>query len=150
MEFEHVFSYDAPVKALHVVGAGPYGHRRVAHCGSGTIRGPRLNGEVLEGGHDWVLDGADGWGRVDVRVQFKSDDGAVIYAQYLGVVEQSEKYKLAAASQGETAFEDLYFRSAPRYETGDPRYAWMTQSVFVGRGRFLAGRRVYWEIYRVT
>jgi len=150
MEFEHVFSYEAPVKALHVVGVGPYGHRRVAYCGSGPIHGPRLNGEVLEGGHDWVLDGADGWGRVDVRAQFKSHDGAVIYAQYMGVVEQSEKYKLAASSQGETAFEDLYFRSAPRYETGDPRYAWMTQSVFVGRGRFLAGRRVYWEIYRVT
>lgn len=149
MEFEYVFGYSASVQEMYQVG-GPYGHRRIAKCGPGTISGPRLNGTVLEGAHDWVLDGPDGWGRIDVRAQFRTDDNAIIYAQYLGVVEYNEKYQAAVSSKSETAFEDIYFRSTPRFETGDPLYAWLTQSVFVGRGRFLPGRTVSWEIYRVT
>jgi Protein of unknown function (DUF3237) len=36
---------------------------------------------------------------------------------------------------GETAFDDQYWRIAPRFETGDERYAWLAQSTFVARGR---------------
>ena len=35
----------------------------------------------------------------------------------------------------ETAWGDQYFRTAPRFETGDERYAWLNQTVFVARGR---------------
>ncbi|AKU12413.1 hypothetical protein AzCIB_2520 [Azoarcus sp. CIB] len=149
MELEYVFSYSASVIDLQHVG-GPFGKRRIARCGAGMINGPKLNGEVLEGAHDWILDGPDGWGRIDVRAQFRTHDGCVIYAQYLGVLEYNEKYSAAIREGGETAFEDIYFRSTPRFETDDPRYIWLTQSVFVGRGRILPGYAVCWEIYRVT
>lgn len=149
MELEYVFGYRAPVLDVYRVGS-PFGQRRIARCGAGTVSGPQLNGEVLEGAHDWILDGPDGWGRIDVRVHFRTHDGCVIYAQYLGVIEYNDKYQAATRDSGETAFEDIYFRSTPRFETDDPRYAWLTQSVFVGRGRILPGFTVHWEVYRVT
>lgn len=149
MQLEHVFTYSAPVVSMRRVG-GPYGNRRVASCGPGTVSGPRLNGKVLGGAQDWLLDGPDGWGRPDVRVLFQTDDGVVIYSSYLGVIEYNEKYQEAVRLGTDTAFEDTYFRSSPRFETDDPRYIWLTQSVFVGRGRLLSGPQVCWEIYRVT
>ncbi|MFI8747599.1 DUF3237 domain-containing protein [Pseudomonas sp. NPDC077186] len=149
MNLEYVFGYSAPIIDVYAVG-GPFGKRRIARCGAGTISGPKLNGEVLDGAHDWILDGPDGWGRIDVRAQFHTHDGSVIYAQYLGVLEYNEKYRVAVRNGGETAFEDHYFRSTPRFETDAPQYAWLTQSVFVGRGRLLPGFSICWEIYRVT
>ena len=62
------------------VGATPLGLRRVLAIVGGTIRGERISGVVLSGGGDWMVIGADGWGRLDVRMQWRTDDGAVIYA----------------------------------------------------------------------
>src|SRR5690554_4222646 len=93
MKLEYVFSYNASVVDMQHVG-GPFGKRRVARCGAGTVSGPRLNGEVLEGAHDWVLDGPDGWGRIDVRAHLRSHDGCVIYAQYLGILEDRKSTRL--------------------------------------------------------
>ena len=39
-----------------------------------------------------------------------------------------------AQAAGETE-EESYFRTTPWFETGDPRYEWMTRSIFVGSGR---------------
>ncbi|MEO0871318.1 MAG: DUF3237 family protein, partial [Pseudomonadota bacterium] len=33
------------------------------------------------------------------------------------------------------AFGDHYFYTNPRLETGDPRYAWVNTTFFVGQGR---------------
>ena len=46
-------------------------------------------------------------------------------------------------------FDDQYFRTTPRFETGDPRYAWVNTSLFVARGR-VHPSAVEYEVYRVT
>ena len=51
---------------------------------------------------------------------------------------------------GETDFGDQYFRTTPRFETGDPRYAWLNQSTFVAEGRILPERTVEYKVYRVV
>lgn len=51
---------------------------------------------------------------------------------------------------GETAFEDQYFRTAPRLECGDVRYAWANQSLFIGQGRLYPGLAVQYRVFRVT
>jgi hypothetical protein len=51
--------------------------------------------------------------------------------------------------QEESSFADQYFRSTPRIETGDERYAWVNQTVFVAQGRLIPGG-VEYEVYRVT
>ena len=83
-------------------------------------------------------------------MQVETDDGAFVYIQYYGLIEINEKIQAAMASSEGTDFGDQYFRTTPRFETGDPRYAWLNQSVFVGEGRFYPGFGVEYRVYRVT
>ena len=45
---------------------------------------------------------------------------------------------------------DQYFRTTPRFETGDTRYAWLNQSVSVAEGRLLPGFGVEYRVYCVA
>jgi len=47
-----------------------------------------------------------------------------------------------------TDYVNQHFRTTPQFETGDPRYAWLNQSVFVAEGRVGPGR-VEYKVYRV-
>jgi len=119
------------------VGAGPAGARRIFDISGGSFEGRRLSGRILPSGADWLLVGADGVGRLDVRATFLTEDGANIYVQYHGVLMFNEKVAAALASGGGTEFGDTYFMTAPRFETGDARYAWLNTLVAVGQGRML-------------
>jgi len=72
-----------------------------------------------------------------VRLQFKTDDGALVYIQYFGLLELNAKVDDVMAGGEGTAYGDQYLRSTLRLETSDERYGWLNQSVFVGRGHFL-------------
>ena len=149
IETEHVFDYEALLKPPVVIGAGPFGTRLFYEVREGTVSGPKVNGTVLTGGGDWALVASDGWTRLDVRGQVRTDDGALLYITYKGVIEPSNAMREAVMSGGETGFDDQYFRIAPEIETGDERYAWLTLSTFVGRGRICRGPGVAYEVYRV-
>jgi len=41
-------------------------------------------------------------------------------------------------------------RLTPRIETGDPRYAWLNHTIFVGEGRLQPGRVIEYKVYRVA
>jgi hypothetical protein len=149
MQTEHVFDYHATLRPPVPIGPGPYGTRMFYEVAGGEVSGPRVNGTVLTGGGDWALVGHDGWVRLDVRGQVRTDDGAMLYVTYTGILELNEAAQQAVASGGETAFDDHYYRIAPQIETGDERYAWMTRSTFVARGRICRGPGVAYEVYRV-
>jgi Protein of unknown function (DUF3237) len=146
----HEFTYRAQIKPPVDIGAGPFGHRLIFEVTEGEVVGERLNGTILPGGGEWFLAGADGFGRVDVRLQMTTDDGANIYFQYHGILEINEASMAAIGTGAGTDFEDHYFRINPRLETGDPRYAWVNQTVFVGKGHVLPGLLVEYDVYRVT
>jgi hypothetical protein len=40
-------------------------------------------------------------------------------------------------------------RMTPQFEVSSGSYAWLTQSLFVGRGRLAGLRRIEYELYRV-
>jgi hypothetical protein len=148
MNLEYEFTYHANLKAPVVIGAGPYGTRLFYEITGGRVEGARINGTVLTGGGDWLLVGPDGWGRLDVRAQFLTDDGAAIYCAYYGVVEMNATVQQAGAAGTGTDYGDQYFRTTPRFETGDPRYAWLNQTLFVGEGRLRPGG-VEYKVCRV-
>jgi hypothetical protein len=150
MNLEYEFSYEANLKEGLPVGPGPYGNRQVLEVTGGRFEGKRLTGTILSGGADWLLVGADGWGRLDVRAQLMTEDGAAIYVSYYGIIEMNEKTQRAVGAGAATDYGDHYFRTSPRFETGDPRYAWLNQTVFIGEGRLLPGRIVEYRVYRVT
>jgi hypothetical protein len=149
MELALEFTFEAQLGEPLVPGAGPYGTRMVIPLASGTVKGDRITGTVTGTGGDWALVGPDGWARVDVRGQILTDDGAVILVTYGGVLELNEKVMVAMAAGEGTEFEDQYFRITPRLETGDARYAWVNQTVFIARGRLVGGGVLY-EVYRAA
>jgi hypothetical protein len=149
VDTEQVFDYYALLEAPVVIGPGPAGNRIFWEARGGKVRGPRISGEVLTGGGDWALIGPDGWTRLDVRGQCRTNDGALLYMSYRGLIEPTEAVMSAVTSAGETTFDDQYFRIWLQVETGDERYRWLTQSALVGRGRIRAGRGVAYEVFRL-
>jgi hypothetical protein len=90
MDLVYEFTYQAKLKPPVGVGPGPFGDRQVFEVIEGRFEGERLNGRILSGGGEWFLVGADGFGRIDVRIQLETDDGAFIYAQYFGLLELND------------------------------------------------------------
>jgi Protein of unknown function (DUF3237) len=148
MNLEYEFTYVANLKAPLQIGAGPFGTRNFFEVTGGTFEGKRLNGKILTGGGDWILVGPDGFGRLDVRAQFVTNDGAALYLHYTGLIQMNDKVAKALASGNTTDYGDQYFRTTPRFETGDARYAWLNQAIFVAEGRVGPGR-VEYKVYRV-
>lgn len=148
MELVHECTFQARLEGAVTPGAGPFGTRAIMTVSGGWMKGPRLNGTLVGATGDWALVGPDGFARLDVRAQVQTDDGAVIYLTYPGLLEMNEATRAALAG-GETQFDDHYYRTTPRMETGDARYAWVNQTIFVARGRLVPGA-VEYEVYRVT
>lgn len=136
IDARHEFTMRAVVESARMVGAGPSGMRMVAAVTTGTVAGERLNGEISGPGADWIRVGGDGFGRVDVRLQIRTDDSALIYVTYDGLLEMNAKVVAAVGDRTlETGWDDQYFRTAPVFETGANQYEWLQQSLFVAKGR---------------
>ena len=115
-------------------GAGPLGTRGLAVVTGGSFEGPRLKGTVWAGGGDWWLRGPDGVLRLDVRITFETDDGALIYVQYYGVMRPDGDRPMAQPGEP-SEYGDAYFMTSPRFETGYDRYAWLNGLVCVAEGK---------------
>ena len=84
------------------------------------------------------------------EAQIRMDDGAILYVQYFGLLEMNEAVTDALANGTATGFDDQYLRTNPRFETSDPKYAWLQQGLFVGQGRVIEGLGVQYNVFRVT
>lgn len=144
-----VFEYNAFLEADEV-GAGPFGHRIIYNVTGGKFHGEGLSGSLVGAGADWLLVGADGFGRLDVRATFKTDDGAVLYAQYSGLIQVTEEIQaILGGADDSTEFGAQYFFTNPRIETGDERYDWVNRTMFIGQGRVVAGPAVEYKVFRL-
>ncbi len=148
LEFE--FSYRAELKAPIAIGPGPYGTRMFFEIVGGTVEGERISGAIGTGGGEWALVDAQGILHIDVRGQILTGDGAAIYMSYGGALHMNEKVQQVIGGAGDGDWDNTYFRTAPRLETGDERYAWINGTVFVAEGRVMAGPAVEYRVFRVT
>jgi hypothetical protein len=145
---EHLVTYHANLKPPVEIGEGPFGNRSIHDVTGGTFEGPRLRGTLVASGGDWILRDSSGVGRLDVRATLETDDGARIYLQYYGVIVLNDAVLEAMAASREVQYGDLYFMTQPRFETGDPRYAWLNAVVAVAEGRPKVGG-VEYRVYQV-
>ena len=149
MKLEPLMTYHADLKTPLDVGKGPLGQRMIFDITGGTAEGPRISGKFLASGADWLLIDAAGVGRLDVRGTLETHDGALIYMQYHGILEMNEKV-MAALAKGESLhYGDTYYMTAPRFETGDPRYEWINRLVSVAEGRILPNA-VEYRVFQVV
>ena len=70
----------------------------------------------------------------DVRMTLETDDGALVFVRYDGFLDGRA---------------DPPVRSAMRFETADPRYAWLGRTVFIGCGTW-DGAQVRYEVFEVA
>ncbi|HSG89636.1 MAG TPA: DUF3237 domain-containing protein, partial [Pseudomonadales bacterium] len=138
-----LMTYHADLKPPVAVGAGPYGTRQIFEVTGGTFEGERLKGTILTGGGDWLLIDAKGVGHLDVRATFRTHDGAHVYMCYYGTLVVNDEVQKALGAGGETQYGDTEFFTAPRFETGDERYAWLNHVQAVAEGRVVRGAVEY-------
>lgn len=140
VETEFLFEARVQLKPPLDIGATPEGHRMIVNVAGGTFDGPKLRGEVVpDTGADWSRIRADGGGHLDVRFCLRTDDGALIYAHWYGVMafEPAERdYALDFRKPDDPAGADrYYFRTSPRFEAAEPRYSWLNNLVTVSKSR---------------
>ena len=114
----------------------------------GVIDGPKLRGEILPGGGDWLIVGSDGVGRVDVRATLKTHDGVLIHYEARGVIKIPADGLDRLAAGDILPFDETYVRTTPTFETADERYAWLSGVVAVGYN-ILSPNHIDYRIYRV-
>ena len=154
LKTEFLFEARIPLNAPMDVGQTPEGRNMIFIVKSGVFQGPKIKGEVIPmSGGDWSRVRADGSGALDVRICLKTDDGAIIYASWLGrMVASAENFEyaldFAKPDDPKGAEERYYFRTNPLFETGDARYAWLNNIVAVGKGRTGDGGVIH-EIFAV-
>ena len=107
--------------------------------GPGRVEGPQIKGAIEL--TDWVLMRPDGAGEVDVRGTIRTDDGAVIYIYYTGILDLTK-------AAGSASLGRCPIRTGVRFETGAERYAYLnrTQGVGIGVADFDA-HTVSYDIY---
>ena len=145
---ELLFEMSLALEPIQAVGATPNGDRRIRYVKGGTFSGPKLQGEVLPGGGDWLLLRPDGARTLDVRLTLRTDDGHLIYIVSRGILHVSPEVfqRLAAGEEVDPA--EYYFRTTPLFETAAARLDWLNRIVAVSVGRLSATTAVH-RIYAV-
>jgi hypothetical protein len=134
-------------KPPQAVGETPDGLHIVFPIGKGgTVRGPRLNGEIQHAGGDWMFVRRDGIGLSSIRVMLRTSDGAVVIGEYGGVVDfGADGYAALAAGRGPAR---AAVQLTPRYVTAAPQLRWLNRLQCIGVGRVtLATLIVEYDLY---
>lgn len=144
---EHLFDMHVDLEPAQPIPT-PVGARMTFIVKRGVIDGPKLQGEILPGGGDWLLVGSDGVGRADIRATFRTHDGALIHYESRGIITVPTD-GLARLAAGEVLpFDETYVRTTPKFETADERYAWLSEIVAVGYN-ILSPNHIDYRIYKV-
>jgi hypothetical protein len=131
------------------LGDAVYGERRYVPLGGGTVEGPELNGEVVEGGIDWQLRRADGVLDIAAHYVIRTHDGALVEVRSDGM-RHGPAEVMARLARGEAVAPDAYFfRTVMRFTTGDARWQHLNKTIAIARGERQA-RAVQLDVYRLT
>jgi len=136
---EHLYDMHVDLEAPQVIGAAPAGHRQIFIVKGGTVEGPRIKGTVLPGGGDWALMRTDGAIQLDVRATMKTDDGALVYAAYTGLIILSPDVLARITGGEDVPLAEYYFYTNPMFQTAAEGYAWLNQKIAIARGKVIAG-----------
>lgn len=134
LQTRYVFSLAIKVGAILSAGDLGHGTRRVIPILGGTVEGEGINGTIFPFGADFQIVRPNGFIELEAKYAFQLDDGAVIYIDNIGIRFAAPEV-LAQLNRGERVDPaQVYFRSVPKFETGDPRYRWLMENLFIGVG----------------
>ena len=137
------------VGALVTLGQATHGERRYVPLGGGTVHGPELNGNLVEGGVDWQIARADGALEIAAHYVIRTDDGALVEIQSDGL-RHGPPEVMARLAKGEAVPRDAYFfRTLVRFTTGAPAWAHLNKVMAIAVGQREASA-VLLDFYRIT
>jgi hypothetical protein len=139
---EYAFTITARIAEATTAGDIGHGVRRIIPIIGGEVKGEKVNGKVLPFGADFQMIRPNELIDLEAKYAFETDDGAVVYVENRGIrfgpVDLLQKLK-----RGEPVDPKLiYFRTAPKFETGSEKYRWLMQHIFVASAARHADRVV--------
>ena len=146
---EHLCDLAVTIAAPVEVGRTPAGLRRMIPITGGTVKGARVNGNVLAGGADFqlILDGGT-QAHLDARYVIELDDGSRVFVQNTALRVASLENSQRIMNGQPVNPDEVYFRCQPKLEATTPEWAWLSESQFIGSGR-RAPDGVFLSFYRV-
>jgi hypothetical protein len=136
------------VTGSYMLGDAPVGKRRLDRLDKGHFKGPKVQAEMLTGGMDILLGGADGAVRPDVRLILKLDDGEILLIQYRGVRHAPAEVMQRIAKGERVPPTEYYLRTSLVFETASKKYGWMNRIVGVGVGR-REPTAVFYDVFEI-
>ena len=142
---EYLFTLTGEVGPPQAVGDTPIGRRLIVPVLGGHFEGPRLRGNVLPGGTDWITIRSDGSFHLDVRITLETDDNHLVGMTYRGLRHASPEVMKRLTAGEPVDPSEYYFRVVPTFEAGPGPYEWMNRIIAVAVG----DRRPTGPIYEV-
>jgi len=146
---EYLFSYTGTLKSPpEIIGPLPEGIRVNFYVTGGSIEGQNVSGKILPVGGDWMIIRKDGVGILDVRATMETEDGALIYTTYTGVLDLGDDgYERFLRQE---LPDTVQLRIAPRYYTAHPQYQWLNRVQCLGVGQAdMTRSQVRYDIYAI-
>jgi hypothetical protein len=140
---------DCQVGTLVTLGPGPYGERRYIPLGGGTVRGPEVNGTLVEGGVDWQVNRADGVLDIAAHYVIRAGDGGLIEVQSDGMRHGPPEVMARLARGDAVARDEYFFRTLMRFQTGAPQWLHLNKVMALAAGQRQA-KLVVLDVYRIT
>ncbi|HEY6510523.1 MAG TPA: DUF3237 domain-containing protein [Burkholderiaceae bacterium] len=137
------------VGALVSLGAAKYGERRYVPLLGGTVKGPELNGTIVEGGVDWQVNRADGVLDIAAHYVVRAADGGLIEVQSDGMRHGPSEVMARLARGDNVARDEYFFRTLMRFQTGAPQWLHLNKVMALAVGQREAGLVVL-DVYRIT
>lgn len=151
LAFEYEMTYTATIDGpLPPTTGSPFGERLCWQITEARLAGPRIDASLAMPGFDWIRLGPDGIRRQDVRVPLTASNGETVLFRYdVGLIRPSPRFLEALSSGEPTDWGDQYMRMVPEFEVAAGEHTWLTEHLFVAKGRIAGPKRLEYEIYRV-
>lgn len=133
-QLEFVCELKVLVSAPMVVGETAHGVRRVIPIVGGTFEGPKMKGDIVNGGADWQIVRKDGVAELEAHYTIKTDDGTYIYIKNLGLRVASPEIAAKIGRGEQVSPNDYYFRAVPKFEAPAGKYEWLNNAIFICKG----------------
>ena len=137
------------VGTLVTLGQAKYGERSYVPLLGGTVRGPELNGVIVEGGVDWQVNRADGVLDIAAHYVIRAGDGALIEVQSDGLRHGPPQVMERLARGDAVARDEYFFRTVVRFTTGAPQWLHLNKVLALAVGQREANA-VLLDFYRIT
>lgn len=124
---------------LFMLGQTPVGTRIIQEIEAIELKGEKLNATLKgKAAADWLAIDATGIATFDIRMTLETEDGAVVYLNYVGKADWS-------AGMGKAP---VYVTA--QFETGDDRYRWLNTAHVIGKGELAPGGGLVYEFAQVV